>query len=272
LLSTITSMSYALTTSQVKSKSTANPGTAEYPWTFSGRLWFRPALVPVPTSENQKPSPPPSVSILSLFGWTLGGVVALEYDDSPVGPYREYVTMGAIVSKRGALGQWGSRLYVSNTEAERICQEIWKVPAEVADIEFREGNAASPSRSSTLAVTSAPDPTKTNKMIPQIMVDGWANTRTIDTTIEEAVRRGGLPVLWTPTIKALWAPFVPFLSSPSSSSETDKLPLHPLQLSASALRLHWCGQESSELLGIPIGIGLSLDNVRIEIGPENGKL
>jgi hypothetical protein len=104
LLSTITSMSFSLTTSKVEMKSTTNHGTVEYPWRFSGRLWFRPSLVPVPTSENQKPSPPPPVSILSLFGWTLGGVVALEYDDSQVGPYREYVTMGAIVSKRGALG------------------------------------------------------------------------------------------------------------------------------------------------------------------------
>jgi hypothetical protein len=102
LLSTITSMSYALTTSQVKSKSTANPGTAEYPWTFSGRLWFYPALKPVPETII----PASSVSILSFFGWrTLGGVVALEHDDSPMGPYREYVTMRAIVSKRGsALG------------------------------------------------------------------------------------------------------------------------------------------------------------------------
>lgn len=164
---------------------------------------------------------------------------------------------------------------MSNTEAERICQDIWKVPAEVADIEFREGNAASPSRSSTLAVTPAPDPTKTNKMIPQIVVDGWENTRTIfDTPIEHqeaAPPRRGLPILWTPNIKALWAPFVPF-PSPRNSSETDKFPSYPLRLSASALRLHWCGQESSELLGIPIDIGLSIDNVLIEIGPESGKL
>ena len=41
-----------------------------------------------------------------------GGVVSLEYDASPVGPYREYVTMGSLVTKRGALGQWGSRLFV----------------------------------------------------------------------------------------------------------------------------------------------------------------
>ena len=41
-----------------------------------------------------------------------GGVVSLEYDVSPVGPYREYVTMGSLVTKGGTLGQWGSRLFV----------------------------------------------------------------------------------------------------------------------------------------------------------------
>ena len=47
--------------------------------------------------------------------------------------------MGSVVAKRGALGQWGSRLYVSSEPAEAICQEVWGVPAEVAEISFDEG-------------------------------------------------------------------------------------------------------------------------------------
>ena len=43
-----------------------------------------------------------------------------------VGPYLEYVTMGSVVAKRGALGQWGSRLYVSSAPAEAICKEVSK--------------------------------------------------------------------------------------------------------------------------------------------------
>ena len=42
---------------------------------------------------------------------------------SKVGPYLEYVTMGSVVAKRGALGQWGSRLYVSSAPAEAICKQ-----------------------------------------------------------------------------------------------------------------------------------------------------
>jgi hypothetical protein len=61
-----------------------------------------------------------------------------------VGPYLEYVTMGSVVTKRGALGQWGSRLYVSSAPAEAICKQVWGVPAETAEIEFAE---VPPSRS-----------------------------------------------------------------------------------------------------------------------------
>ena len=48
-----------------------------------------------------------------------------------VGPYLEYVTMGSVVAKRGALGQWGSRLYVSSAPAEAICKEVSKSVSRV---------------------------------------------------------------------------------------------------------------------------------------------
>ena len=48
-----------------------------------GRLWFRPAFVRAPHPSSL----PAGVSAVALLGWTIGGVVALEYDESPVGPY-----------------------------------------------------------------------------------------------------------------------------------------------------------------------------------------
>ena len=75
--------------------------------------------------------------------------------------------------------------------------------------------------------------------------------------------RGGLPVLWTPQIKALWAPLVPL---PEDASEAEPLALHRLRLSATSLRLQWCGQPGSQDLGTPLGVGLTVDGVRIEIG------
>lgn len=234
---------------------TTNSNNADYPWMFKGRLWARPAFVKIPSVL-----PSPSVSILSIFDWTLGGVVALEYDESPVGPYREYVAMGALVSKRGAIGQWGSQLYVSNAKAEQICQEIWKVPAIEASIDFVDDG-------STLRVGSAPDSASQTKQ--RIVVNGWDKTRTVQPDEGAAKPRGGLPMLWTPSIKALWAPFVPFSSS---SFDTDELPLHKLRISASFLKLCWCGQEPSSKLGVPLSVGLSVDNLLIEIGPEFGTL
>ena len=227
---------------------------AAYPWRFDGRLWFRPALVRMPEEPL-----PGNVAAVGLFGWTVGGVVCLEYDVSPVGPYREYVTMGSLVTKRGALGQWGSRLFVSTRQAEEVCQRVWAVPAEVRDITFEEAGDA-------LRVTSAPalSAAAEGAAPGAISVEGWLGTRS---AVDRSPRRGGLPVLWTPSIKALWAPLLPL--PPTGGSES-ALPLHDLRLSASSLRLHLCAQEASQELGTPLPLGLSVDGLRIEISRARG--
>ena len=82
--------------------------------------------------------------------------MVLEYDVSPVGPYREYVTMGGVVGLANVnvgndesanadtlgVGQWGTNLYVNTQVAEDVCQLVWGVPAQVADIEFVESGDA----------------------------------------------------------------------------------------------------------------------------------
>lgn len=229
-----------------------------YPWSFSGRLWFRPALV---RTTNY----PEVAQVLSVFGWTLGGVVALQYDDTPVGPYREYVAMGALVVKRGAIGCWGKGLYVSCPEAEKMCREIWGVPAEQADIDFHE-------QGPSLRVTVAPCTNDNSEITPKIQVNGWSKTRIDASNLAHTKRFGRLNVLWTPVIKALWAPFV-LLPPPSNDAATlQRLPLHCLRLSASSVHLCMCGQEPSDTLGIPLGVGLVVDNVLIEISPQIGEL
>lgn len=250
-----------------------NSDDEDFPWNFTGRLWFRPSLMQTDTiSETIEKTMPPSVSIISLFGWTLGGVVALEYDDSPVGPYREYVSMGALVTKRGAVGQWGSRLYVSTQPAQRVCEEIWGVPAEWANIDFLERNESG----GILTVETAPTMEFSKgsgwgKARQSIAVSGWEKSRVVESTNEPRYPPWGIPVLWTPTIKALWAPFIPLPSFNVNSS--DLLPLHNLRLSASAIRLRFGGQQpGSKSLGIPLGIGLVVDNVLIEISEKKGDL
>lgn len=227
----------------------ANGVDPAYPYLFDGRLWFRPAIVRVPEEM------PAGLAPISLFGYSIGGVVSLEYDASPVGPYREYVTMGALVTKRGAVGQWGSRLFVSTQPAEEVCQRVWGVPAEVAAIDFVEDGDA-------LRVDAPPPLLKLpGAPSPSIAVSGWRSTRS---SSDGGTRRGALPVLWTPTIKALWAPLIPFAATDSATA----LPLHKLRLSAKSLRVHMSLQTPSEMLGWPLPVGLSVDGVRIEIGPR----
>ena len=128
----------------------ATSGADEDGWRFEGRFVFAPQLVRVPDD-------PPDAYIVNVFGWTLGGVVALEYDSSLVGPYLEFVEMGALVVRNGAIGQWGARLLVSNEEAKeasilegglstrlldsRISSMVEKLKAEIADTEGSIGQA-----------------------------------------------------------------------------------------------------------------------------------
>merc|ERR1711920_1039050 len=91
----------------------APSANAEFPWRFQGRVWFRPALVRAPADGSL----PAGVRVLCALGWTVGGCVALQYDESPIDDapsYLEYVTMSAAIFKRGAVGLWGSRLFVSS--------------------------------------------------------------------------------------------------------------------------------------------------------------
>jgi len=334
--------------------------TEEYPHQFTGRFWFSPRLVRVHDNASSSLASPkamherlfsdhPSVNILSLFGYTLGGTVCLEYDDSPFGSYREFVVMSALVATpddRGGvrIGQWGSRLFVSDEVAGKGCEMLWGVPAETADIEFRNGVSSIDSNRNDdggkilEVVECRIDGTKDgndvyndkdgNNEIPcatnSILVNGWENTCIIDKEIENrkgktisrvreedfddmdewkreqeqrrslAVGNEGtgvgwfsLPVVWTPTIKALWLAFsflVPGGSGGymkneegSSTSLIPPLPVRRLRLSAGALRLRWTGFGGGERIlpeigddsgvgDVPLGIGLVADGVVIEIG------
>ena len=248
----------------------------EYPYSFEGRLWFRPSLVRV--EETKKVAS--VVNCVTVFGWTIGGVVALEYDDSPVGPYKEYVTMGSIVRTPSSIGQWGSNLYVSTKKAEQVCQQIWNVPAQYANIQFTDNNTNNNNQEeqSTLTIIQPPssNDNNNNSKLDNIQLNGWSQTQ-----ICKERTRGGpikIPIVWTPSIKALWAPF--FWSKKNDDNEDNdesqkRLPWHQLRLSAGAIRIVWCPQkqlQETKTLGIPIPFGLAVDNVLIEISPQKGTI
>ena len=89
-------------------------------------------------------------------------------------------------------------------------------------------------------------------------------------------RYGNVPIFWTPTIKALWAPILLPLGGKRSGGEDETtsggreeglLLLHKLRLSALALRLRRCRQMGpAQGEEVPLGFALVVDNVLIEIG------
>ena len=216
----------------------ATSAAAEDGWRFEGRFIFAPQLVRVPDD-------PPDAYIVNLFGWTLGGVVALEYDSSIVGPYLEFVEMGALVVRNGAIGQWGARLLVSNEEAKDACEDVWRVPAGTRSLDYvDEGD--------TLTVEGDDDSSK---------IHGWARVKGGLRLFDW--RSPALPVLWTPQIKALWAP----VKLPSSR-EVD-LDVHVLGLSATSIALRRF-RDTRDVDRIPLGFCVAADGLRIDIAPWRG--
>jgi hypothetical protein len=175
-----------------------------------------------------------------------------------------YITLArAAVEKIAARGRkilvtGGSGFYLKSFFGP-VADDV-AVPAEVRAIDFAEDG-------SDLRVDAPPalEARDDGPRPSAIRVSGWAATRSASV---DAPLRGGIPILWTPSIKALWAPLVPVPSALAGANDADALPLHGLRLSASSLRIHLCGQPSSAALGIPLPIGLSVDNVRIEISRE----
>ena len=206
-------------------------------WRFEGRFLFAPQLVRAPAAT------PGGTRPLALFGWTLGGVVALDYDDSPVGAYREFVEMGAAVAKGGTAGQWGARLSVSTRRAAAICRDVWRVPAETAAIDYADDGAA-------LAVAGGPG---------RYAVAGWGRTR-----LGGARRSPALPVAWTPEVKALWAPV--------GARARAGLAVHDLRLSATSLAVRRFVDDRPDPSGrrVPLGFCLAADGLRIDIAPHRG--
>ena len=187
----------------------------DYPWRFEGRFVFRPSMV-----RTSPDTQPPAATLLSLFGYSLGGLVVLEYNVSPVGPYREYVTMGGIVgmgrmdvgdaaddgsnARTLGVGQWGTDLYVLTQAAEDVCRRAWGVPAEVADIRFVTGDR------DCLADGPGEDGDRQDgSACRTFALAGWdEHARILGSRDEGAQRYGNIPIYWTHTIKALWAPLL----------------------------------------------------------------
>ena len=104
------------------------------PWRFPhARCLYQPAWVPAQAAQA---ATPPDVTLLSLFGWTLGGTFVVEWTDSPVGPYREVAVLSALVVRGGVFGAWVSHIVVDSPDAMVHGRELWGLPARVGSVAF----------------------------------------------------------------------------------------------------------------------------------------
>lgn len=220
--------------------------SAVYVSTFKGRAMLRPCFQRVVASSASTSS----FNTLSLFGWTIGGRVALQYDESPAADglaYNEFVTLGYLGICKHGIGQVGTALYVNETRAVELCDSVWDLGAKFARIELRE-------EGSTLSIQE----NQSNRIF---QVNGWSTLRTDDPS-DRNVR---LNLLWTPTITGIWARLLPWLPFP----KTGDLPLHRLRVSGNA-KIQFSGELESEHQDglIPLGVDILLQNALIEISPR----
>ena len=135
--------------------------TTPPPWTFpNARVLYQPALVKVEAARAVTPSD--GLTLLSAFGYTLGGVFVVEWTDSPIGPYREVAVLSALVGRGLSIGAWASHIIVTTPEAVDSGRDYFGLPTHLGAISFEasEGEATDPttllmSRGREMAVATA---------------------------------------------------------------------------------------------------------------------
>ena len=105
------------------------------PWAFpNARVWYQPTFVPVQAARAVTPGS--GLTLLSLFGWTLGGVFVVEWADSPIGPYQEVAVLSGLVARGLSIGAWASHIVVTTDDAVVSGRSFYGLPARQGSIKF----------------------------------------------------------------------------------------------------------------------------------------
>lgn len=120
------------------------------PWSFEvNRIHYQFRTVPVHLAQQTLAAVPDNtINLLSLDGITLGGLFAVEYTNTPVGPYREVAVLSALVTSRTdlfSIGAWASHIFVDSKMAATYGQKYWGLPATVVPIDFSSSSSSSQS-------------------------------------------------------------------------------------------------------------------------------
>ena len=180
------SPSSSSTSTTTASTATATPSDNKAvqrpPWTFrASRIYYQFQAIPKETAQQYCPpcrsssssssssssNPSAPLTLVSLGGYTLGGIFCVEYDESPIGPYREVALLSSLVVRPAwpfpAIGAWASHIFVNSEPAARYGRAFWGLPATVVPVDF-EWDAATSGASTTATTTrttTPPPPTTT---------------------------------------------------------------------------------------------------------------
>lgn len=194
------------------------------PYAFpSARICYQPRLVRTAAAHATLP---PGVMLLSLFGWTLGGVFVVDWRASPVGPYKEVAILSALVARDWTLGAWASHLIVTSDAAADAGELHWGLPTVSGSLELTAAAAAD--GEATIHFDSA-----THARLEGW--DGWdtsitdEKTITMNQPIEESA----------PSFPQQFGLELPSLSGGLKRADGTHTPLlrYPLTVSAGSLRL-----------------------------------
>jgi len=114
------------------------------PWSFpNARVLYQPTFVPIkaaravtPTTSNQNNEGGGGLTLLSLFGYTLGGLFLVEWTHSPIGPYREVAVLSGLVLRDFSIGAWASHIVVTSPEAVESGRDLFGLPTVLGSIDF----------------------------------------------------------------------------------------------------------------------------------------
>ena len=108
------------------------------PWQFSNaRVLYQPTLVPIQAAGAvTPPSSTSGLTLLSLFGYTLGGIFVVDWTSSPVGPYREVAVLSGLVSRGLSIGAWASHIVVTEQSAVVGGREGFGLPTVLGSVDF----------------------------------------------------------------------------------------------------------------------------------------
>ena len=160
---------------------------------------------------------PPELKLVSLFGWTLGGVYLARYSSSPAGVFDELVVLAGLVWNAPTSCAWAQRVYVNSKSARDHGRRCVGLPSRLATF----------SQSSVPHDSKAPGSSKPSWWnLPFAPHGAHSSEHAVVVRNCERGRRGyGRPVasFLLPAAMHNWAPHIP-MQLPSFSGATAEHP------------------------------------------------